>query len=385
LTEAIESKKKNILILLTASYGGGAERLILDQAKYYDKEKFNLHIITFREGNIENDFKVLKEARYLCLQAPKRFSFKTLSRLIKYINENKISLIHVHLMEPEIYTAPLKILRPSLKIIVTKHNTDRFKKKIHISILCKFLSFFADGIICVSKSTKDFSKKYELVNEKKVHVIYNGIDTRKFRRIENRKVINDFRRKFGLTDHDFVIGVVGRLTKQKGHIYLIEAACLLKNKIPNLKIVIVGEGELKETFEQEAKKKDLQNNLIFTGHVDEMDKLYPILDILCMPSLWEGLSIVLLEAMSAESLVIMSNLPNNKEVARENEEASYFEVGDYEELAEKILYYYNNPEAAERVKKNARKKIVDKFDYLENLKAIERLYLQTLRSPSGTT
>ena len=361
--------KKNILTLITSSYGGGAERLVLNQMKFFDSNKFNQHVITFRPGQLEEEFKKTN-AIYHTLNINKKPSLKLLIKLNRYINKNKIHVLHVHLIEAEIYVPFLKILNPKLKIIITKHNANDFRKKLHWRLIGKLVSLFVNKIICVSKEIKKFSCKYEFINKRRIIVFPNGIDTKNIR----KNINSNKRKKLGLSSKDFIIGVVGRLTKQKGHIFMIKAAEILKKKIPNLKVLVIGDGELEKSLKLEVKKRRLNQFFIFLGFRKDTLELYSIMDILCMPSLWEGLSLVLLEAMSTENLVVMSDLPNNKEVARSNKEGVYFKKGDYNELAEKIYYYYKNPKKSEIIKKGAMKKVVRDFDFRKNLHKIEDMY-----------
>jgi glycosyltransferase involved in cell wall biosynthesis len=239
----------------------------------------------------------------------------------------------------------------------------------------KTISLFADRVICVSNEIGRFSRKYEFINPKKIEVYPNGIDTKKLIKIKNHLLL---RKKLGLNKNDFVVGIVGRLTKQKGHIFLIKAVELLQNKIPNLKVLVIGDGELEVSLKKEVIKRGLQNQFKFLGFRHDTQDLYSMMDVFCMPSLWEGLSIVLLEAMSTERLIVMSNLPNNIEVVKPNQEGIYFKKGNYVELADKVLDCYKYPQKTERIKKNARQKVTEKFDFKNNLKKIERAYLEVL-------
>lgn len=362
--------KKNILTLLTSSYGGGAEKLVLTQMQTYNKEKFNLHVITFRKGQLEEEFKNTLST-YSSLNTKLKFSLAAVLKLDCYIKKNNIQLLHVHLIEPEIYSVPLRILNPRLKVIITKHNANDFRKKGGWRIINKIISLFADKIICVSEEIKRFSIKYEFVNKKKVVVCANGIDTTEVKRIKDDTKL---RKKLGLKADDFVIGIIGRLTPQKGHIFLIRAVELLKQKIPNLKVLVIGDGELKEVLVEEVTRRGIRDRIKFLGFRHDAREIYSAMDVFCMPSLWEGLSIVLLEALSTESLVIMSDLPNNIEVAQPDKEGVYFKRGDSLELANKILYYYQHPEKSASIKKNARKRILKDFDWINNLKKIEDIY-----------
>ncbi|MBU1626279.1 glycosyltransferase, partial [bacterium] len=353
-------EKENILILLTASYGGGAERIILDQIFFFDKNKFNLQVITIREGNIEETFRNQHFAPYLCLKAPKKSFIHSISILNKYIKEHRIDLLHVHLIEPELFSIPLKILNPKLKIIVTKHLANDIRKKFYFSLVLKFISIFIDKMICVSEDRANFACKYETLNPSKVIILYNGTNTEKFQRISDTKKISGLRKDFGLKDDDYIIGIIGRIIKHKGHGYLIDVVRTLKSKIPVLKILVVGDGPYENILKEKIHEQSLDDYFVFPGYQNNLVAIYSILDILCIPSINEGLSTVLLEGMSSQTLAIIADLPSNREIAVDGKEAVYFCPGNHLELAEKIYFSYQNPDIALLIKENARKKIVEK-------------------------
>jgi hypothetical protein len=101
--------KRNILTLLTSSYGGGAERLVLNQMNLYDRDKFNLHVITFRPGQLEEDFRNAG-VKYCSLNVKQKLSLSALMGLNRYIKKNRIELLHAHLIEPEVYTVPIMLM-----------------------------------------------------------------------------------------------------------------------------------------------------------------------------------------------------------------------------------------------------------------------------------
>jgi len=367
---------------VTASYGGGAEKLILDQAKFFNKDLFKLHIISFREGNIEDEFRELKDVKYFCLNAPKKFKIKTLKRLLNYIKKNNMDLIHAHLIEPELYLIPIKIFKPFVKIIITKHGADEFRKNFPLSTILKLLSLLCNKIICVSDSRRKFAEKYETINPEKISVIYNGVDTEKFKKIDDKIQRNLLREDLKIGKDDFIIASIGRLVAVKGYNFLIKASEILKPKIKNLKILIIGEGELENKIKKSVNEKELADYFIFSKFRSDLDKIYSIIDIFCLPSIREGLSTVLLECMSCENLAVISALESNKEIADENE-AVYYKTGDHHELAEKLLFFYEFPEKMSEIKLNARKKILSKFNYVNNLRKIEKLYLETINLKLG--
>lgn len=361
--------KKNILILITSSYGGGAERLVLNQMKLYKKESFILHVITIRKGNIENKFIREGGKLYHSLNVKKGFSLVALWKIVKYIKRNRINLIHVHLIEAEIYAFIVKIVCPKVKVIVTKHNANDFLKKISWRLIVKILSLMEDKIICVSNEVyKVFSDI--ISNKDKMVVYYNGIIIKE----NKKKSWIKTRDKYGFSNGDFIVGIIGRLTKQKGHTLLIEATKVLKEKIPNLRVVIVGDGELREKLQCYIEKNQLKNKIYFLGYHKDIIPIYSMLDIIAVPSLWEGLSLVLLEAMGQGKVVVASDLPNNKEVITDKKDGVLFRKEKFDELADKIYYLYNNPKELDRIGKNAKIRIMNNFDFNKNLKEIEKTY-----------
>lgn len=368
---------KNILILISASYGGGAERLVLNHMRYFDSSIFKLHVITLRKGHLEEDF-CSTRAKYTCLETKYRFSISDLLKINRYIKENNIKLLHVHLIEAEFYSLVLKILNPGLKTVITKHNTNEFRKIIFFRIFGKIISMFSTAVICVSEAVRNFIIKYEFILPEKTIIFKNGIDLSRNSFISKNKFSSEqFATEAGITDKNFVLGIVGRLNQQKGHDILFSAVSILKGKIPDLKLLVLGDGELRDSLERKAQDLNIAENIIFMGYRDDIYNFYNLFDILCMPSLWEGLSLVLLEAMSTGTLVIMSDLPNNHEVAS-SKEGVYFKTSDTRALADKIFYYYNHPNEAQEIKQNARRKVEFCFDFEKNLKSIENLYKKFL-------
>ena len=330
--------KIKVLTLIPASYGGGAENLVFDQLKYYNKESIEYKAIALRNENEEEKFR--KYIEYSCLNANKKFELNILIKLNKIIKKNKIQILHTHLMEADVYGFLLKILNPKIKWITTKHNNDEFRKKIFWRILNKIISIKNDKIITVSGAVKNFIIKHEWINPKKIIVLTNGIDTNRFKKISNIGI----RKKYGISKNYFIVGIVGRLNYQKGHIFLLKATKLLKNKIRNLKILIVGNGELEEVLKLKCKKYNIEKNVIFSGFRKDIENVYNSFDIFCLPSRFEGLPLVLIEAMACERLCICSDIPNNREVIDNNIDGILIKIGNVKKIAETILYFYKNHE-----------------------------------------
>ncbi len=367
---------KNILILLTASFGGGAERLILDQMKYYDRNKFNLHVITLKRGNLEDTFANINGVNYLCLNSKRKISLKTIKELLRYSKEKKINLIHTHLFLPDMYGFLIKILMPKIKLISTKHNTSEFRKKIHWGLLDKLFSLPANEIITVSKSVKRFISKYEFIPSHKIKVIYNGIDVSRFNEKPN---FSQLKEELQIRDGNFVVGIVGRLTKQKGHKYLLKAVANLKKKIPNIRLLIIGVGKLMSELEKYAQELKIKENINFLGFRNDMPKLYSLMDVFCLPSLSEGLVLVIIEAMLCNTITVGSKVDGIEEII--DDEITGFLVPPKDSNAlTKVLYKIFQGNFSREMLIKAKTKALKVFDFKKSLKKIEKVYLDVLEN-----
>ncbi|MBN1376943.1 glycosyltransferase [Candidatus Woesearchaeota archaeon] len=369
-------KKKNILILLTSSYGGGAERLVLDQMKYHNRKKFNLYVRTLRKGNLEKEFINTAEKNnvdYESLDLKSRFSLIGLFRLNSMIRKNKINLVNTSLIEADMYGFFLKLLSHETKFISVRQNKNQFRKNKIFGILNYVFSLVDKKIVCVSKSVKEFINKYEYIPEKKLDVIFNAVDIKRF---ENTKKDKKLRKSFEYKNKKtFLIGLVGRLNKQKGHRYLFRALNILKDKrYKNIKLLVIGKGELEERLMKLRKDLGLDKEIEFLGFRKDIDKIYKILDLFCLPSDFEGLPLALMEAMASECCCLVSDIPENKELTDNKKNGLTFIRGNHKDLAEKIEDLYNNTKSRKKYSKKANEKIKKNYDIKKITKQYEELW-----------
>ena len=370
--------KKRILLLITATAGGGAENLVLNHLKFYNKDRFNVYVIAFKSGNLHNKFKEVGKDNYICINLRKssRFSIKTTLKLVTFIKQKRIDIIHTHLIEADLYGFIMKIFFPNLLLFSTRHGENKFRKSFFWGIANYIISLIDYRIICVSQSLMKFINHYEHIPKKKLILIYNGIDTDYYKN-ENS---NNFRNNLTYINktEDFIIGIVGRLHPLKGHHYLFHAIYLLKEEgYNNLKLLVIGQGKQYKNLVNLRAKLNIFTEIKFLGYKQNLKSYYNIFDLLCIASNYEGLSLVILEAMACKSLVLCSNIPNNLEAIEDNKNGITFEKGNSLDLSVKIKKIINNEYDVERLKNNARNNVETKFDYTKNLKELEKIYLNS--------
>ncbi len=365
--------KINVLILVTEAIGGGVERLIYDQMRFYDKKRINLHVITLRKGYLETEFSETS-ANYMCLDINRRLSYRALKKLVCYIKSNQIDIVHTHLYLPDIYGFLVKMIVPRVKLFTTKHNTNQFRKKLFWGILDNILSLPAARIIAVSEAVKKFIAKYEYIPPNRISVIYHGVDINRFFKKVN---IDDIRKQLRISKDNFVIGIIGRITEQKGHIYLLRAVAELKSKIPSIKLLVIGTGELQQELSDYCHKSNIENHVSFLGFRNDMPELYSLMNVLCLPSVYEGLGLVLVEAMLCNTITVGSKIHGIEEIINDGINGFLVPPRDSEALI-KVLYKIYKSDYDKNMLVQARLAALQ-FDFTKNLKKIEKTYFDVLR------
>jgi glycosyltransferase involved in cell wall biosynthesis len=193
-----------------------------------------------------------------------------------------------------------------------------------------FKNIVTDIIANSGETKKTINKNnMHLFPEDKIKVIYNGLDIVKYDKVKIKKT---FPRK----NDELVIGNLGRLVRQKGQHYLVEVAELLKKRNIPSRILIGGEGPLKENIITLAKKAEVADMIQFAGFVDDIKGFMSSIDIFVLTSLWEGFGYVIAEAMYFEKPVIAFNVSSNPELIKDGDNGFLVNMGDIDSMVNKI-------------------------------------------------
>lgn len=289
--------KKNILLLTPVFEMGGTESYILTVANAL-KEEFNIKVLS-GGGRREGELKKIgiEHEKCDCLRKRNLFNIvRGIYEVMKYIKSNKIDIVHTSSVYTTIIAKIAIILSLNIKakVVITLHGGPN--KKIEKNS-AKILNLFADKVIALSNNSKN-----KLIDngmkEGNICVIYNGID--KLRKIYKKN-----------NSGKVIIGSCGRLTEQKGFDYLIEAIALIKRN--DIECWIIGDGELKESFEEKISRMNLKTKIKLLGFRENIGELINEMDIFILPSLWEQFPISILEAMSLGKAIIATDVNGVKE------------------------------------------------------------------------
>ncbi|MBU2447443.1 MAG: glycosyltransferase family 4 protein [Bacteroidetes bacterium] len=352
-----------------ADFGGGETHLryLVDNL---NPKKFESVILTFSGGRLLKEFEN-KGLRTYNLNSRIPFNLSLRKRINSIISNEKIDLIHAHGTKGA-SNVVFSTKASRIPLIYTVHGWSfhrginqinyRIRKRIE-----KYICENSTHVICVSKANCEDAP---LTNKNNLKLIYNGIDTEKYSPKNKKKM----RTEFGIDDRTFMIGFLVRLTYQKNPITVLRAFQILTEKFHDIKLMIVGEGDLKNEVISFIQKNNLSDRVIILPYRSDIDDLLNVIDCYVLPSIWEGLPYGLLEAMSMGVPSIATNVDGIPEVIDNNINGILVDPMDYNMIAESIERIKTDNNFYSYISKNARHTIVSKFDLKQMINKTEDLY-----------
>ncbi|MBS0926210.1 glycosyltransferase [Providencia sp. JGM181] len=345
------------IVFITTGLGmGGAEKQLCSLADEYVEKGHFVHIISLTDTLIIKPQK--SEVKIDCLNLKKSFvSFINAYCLArKIIKRIRPDVVHSHMIHANIFARLLRISTPIKFLVSTMHNKNEGGKLRMLSY--RLTDFLTDLSTNVSQEAVDVFLEKKAVTPNKVRVQYNGIDTKKFKFSQNSRVT--IRDELNIADNDIVFLSVGRLTKAKDYPNLLVAFSHIKATYSNIKILIIGDGELKGELQYLTKKLNLENNVLFLGLKNNVYDWMSACDFFVLSSEWEGFGLVVAEAMSCERITIATDSGGVKEVLGNN--GFLVPIKDSGQLSAAVLKAISMPDIdKENLKRLARKHIEDNF------------------------
>lgn len=234
----------------------------------------------------------------------------------------------------------------------------------------KLSSYFVIHYITVSNDLREWLIASVGIDEKKVQTIYNGVDTIKFNP-DNKYLI---REKYGYTSKDIIIGTVGRLDPVKDQQLLIKAFAQLKSKYLNIALLIIGDGPCRENLENLTRDLGIKQNVSFLGIRADVPELLKLMDIFVLPSIFEGISNTILEAMSIGLPVIASNVGGNPDLVVDGETGILVPREDVSALATALERYILDHATMKQHGTAGRKRAIDEFGLNRMVAQYEDMY-----------
>jgi glycogen(starch) synthase len=231
-------------------------------------------------------------------------------------------------------------------------------------------------IVTISNYSREKIKQFYKVDDAKVRIVPNGVDTAKFKPFTDRKVA---KRTFGLGDEPCVL-FVGSLIPRKGLPFLVEAAKIIVKEKSETKFLIVGEGPLRNQLVNSLETANLAGNFKFLGNLkdDALSAVYNAADIFALPSIQEGQGIVLLEAQACAKPVVAFNIGGVNEAVSNSETGLLVKLGNTNEFADALLKLLSDKILLEKLGANGRRFVVENFTWDISAQKMLNVYREVL-------
>lgn len=361
------SQPLSILFLGTQIATGGAQKVLLDQAhwfharghkvtvaffydrdglhkKWQDSSPFpiiNLNAFQKRQGTLQNGLSIAQG----------------LWRLWKLLRRERFNVIETFTHDSNMLALPLAWMARIPTRIATHHGIvagiPRWRENLHAWMINNNIAHY---IVAVSEMTRQKLLE-EGIQSGRIVVIQNGIAPVPIEGVNRSEV----RKEAGMREDDLILLAVGRLVYSKAHEILIAAMPMVLQKFPNAKVGICGDGVLRTNLEAQIQSLGLSDSVKLLGESDHVAKFLASADVFVLPSLWEGLPIALLEAMSAGLPVIATKVEGVEEVIVEGKHGLLVPIANIDALANAIIQLLADPQLRHRMGTASKVKVLESY------------------------
>lgn len=363
--------KKRVLLISNRFDFGGAEIYVISIANKLLEHQYEVFAASSGGKLVDT---LDKRIKHFTVPADAKTITGILScarQLNKIIKEYSIDLIHTN----SVYTClitKLATIKTGTKIINTAHSWGTNKKPIS----AKIVNWGADKVIAVSQSTGN-SYVQNGLNKSKLVVIHNGINTEKFQKA-SLETIKAKKESLNIKPEDFVVINVARMEEiRKAHSFLIDTAKEVIEKHKNCKFLLVGDGNLKKELEDKVSQYNLTENILFLGNRTDVVDLLSISNVFCLPSDWEGLPLVIAEAMACKLPVVATAVDGVPEIVINNKTGLLSSPRNQKELYANLCKLIEDSQLINKLSNESFNRAIEKFSLTAMMKKVLETYEST--------
>lgn len=385
---------EKIKILFVTKSTGGVAEYVHQLVRGMDKSQFDITVACLSENGPE--FAALLSA-YPDIKtfslAMNRYDVDLISdlqvlfALSRHLKNEKYNIIHAHASKPGFITR-MAAWGTGVPVLYSPHcfafHDGAGFLKSRLTAFLEFLAakFLTEKIVFVADGEKDLALRYSVGKVESMVTIYTGIDTERFSTVLDTDLV---RLSLGVSVDVFLVGAVGRMSKQKAPLDFVRMAKILNRNNPSIHFIWIGNGPLLSDVENMVKELSLSEVFHMPGHRSDVPEILRTLDCFVLASKWEGFPIVLLEAMAAGAPIISTNIAGSNEAVRNNIDGWLVPAGDLEAMAEAVKDLINSPEKKVEFCNNARKRVEQNFQTQLMLDKLQNLYKTTVNKHEELT
>ena len=370
---AATTRRTNLLILASSLWIGGAEVVIAHLARHIDPRRFNLTIGHLKTcGQIGDE---LKRDGFDVVGVAKvregRANYFTFVDLLRLIRERKIDVVHTHTTHGLVDATLCKLFMPRLKVIHTFHFGNYPHVKPRVKWMERIFSRGADRLYAVGKTQREQLRQFYGFRESAIGTLWNGV---------NAPRLGDpaaFRQKYQIPADTVLIGVIATLIPQKGLPDLMRVARRVLDSGRRARFIVCGEGIMRGELETLRRELGLDDVVMLPGWVENAAQTaLPAFDVLYQPSLWEAMSVVLLEAMAASKPLVATRVGEAPHFVEDGVDCLLVNPRDIEGMAAALCRVIDDPALRASMGAAARRKWENHFTVAHMTSAYEKVYAE---------
>ncbi|WP_427337950.1 glycosyltransferase family 4 protein [Caloranaerobacter sp. DY30410] len=369
-------------VLFTATVDGHILNFHIPYLKWFKEQGYEVHVAS--NGNSNIPFVDVKYNIPFERSPFKVTNLKAYRQLKNIIDNNNYRLIHCHTPMGSVLTrlAAKKARKKGTKIIYTAHGFHFFKASPLINWLLyypveKWLSKYTDCLITINDEDYECAvkNKFKAGSVKKVNGV--GVDLNKFtpQTVEKKK---ELRKQYGYNDTDFILICVAELNHNKHQDLLINAVSILKNKIPNIKLLLVGSGNLMKQYKKQVKKLGLEKYIQFLDYRSDVSNLLIISDLLVSASRREGLPVNVMEAMATGLPLVVTDCRGNRDLVKNGENGYVVGIDDVDGFANAVEELYGSQESRQEFGQKSLE-FIKQYSLESVMKEMDEIYLHYIQ------
>lgn len=363
------------LLQMTEDLGvGGLETVVATLTRTIDPARFDVSVLCLKdEGALADELRADGFVVHRLETPPDgKADYLAFRKVARLLRERRIDVIHTHNTSPLVDGTLAAMLSGVRTVVHTDHARD-FPDKLRYVVAEHLLSYYVYRMVGVSDQTTRNLRHYERIPLHKLRTIPNGITGGRYRIATDPAAK---RRELGIHATGPVIGLAARLTEQKGVRYLLEAMPALVSRFPDITLVIAGIGVLEHELRAQASALGLDEHVRFVGVRRDMPELLQLFDIYCLPSIWEGLPMAILEALAAGCPLVASAVGGVPSAVEHGISGVLLPPRDPAALTDAITVLLRDPALRRRYAAAGRLVFDERFSAEAMTRQYERLYLR---------
>lgn len=356
----------------------GAERVVVDLAGGLVDAGHDVHVAgLYRGGPLADDLAARGVPVSVAGVRREESAPASWRRMYGVLRRLRPDVVHTHLPESAWYSLP-PAAAAGVRVRVSHMHNAHWYWSTRQRAVDRAMATFGTAFAACSSDARRYALERLHYPERKVRLILNAVDLTRFRTLPSRE---EARQALGLPLDATILLAVGALSEQKGHRHLIDAMPAVRAALPAARLLLAGSGELRGDLAARVGELGLGDAVDLLGRRDDVPVLLRAADVYVMPSLWEGLSIALLEAAAAGAAIVASDIAGMRDAVVDGETGALVPAGDSDALAAALAGLLRDPRRLEAMGTRARERALRDFDADRMVREVLALYER--RAPTG--